>query len=311
MTYTPRIAFDAGMARVERLYALMDPCRLCPRACGARRRSGETGFCGAGPVLKLASWNAHHGEEPPISGTRGSGTLFTSHCTLGCLFCQNFPFSQLHNGEEVCSERLVKVLTLLARRGVHNFNLVTPVHFIPQLLEGILRVRETGAVPPIPIVYNTSGYESLEVLELLDGLVDIWLPDIKYADDAVALRLSRCADYVTHDRQALKAMFRMTDDGKLVLDENGIATSGMIIRHLVLPERLSGTRASFEWLKSELGTKVHISLMCQYFPAHQAHGKPPLDREITHDEYLEAIETVETLGFENVLAQDPEDHGGA
>lgn len=309
MKYVPRLDYDTGMARVEKLYALMDPCRLCPRECGARRRSGETGFCGAGPVLKLASWNAHHGEEPPISGTHGSGTLFTSHCTLGCLFCQNFPFSQLHNGEEIPPDRLMKILTHLAGRGVHNFNLVTPAHFAPQLFEGILRTRES--IGPLPIVYNTSGYESLEVIELLDGLVDIWLPDIKYADDAVALKLSRCADYVGHNRAALKAMFRMTDGGKLQLDDDGLATAGMIIRHLVLPERLSGTRESFEWLKSELGTRVHISLMCQFFPAFKSHGTPPLDREITHDEYLDAIETVERLGFENVLAQDPEDHGGA
>lgn len=309
MKYKPRLNFDAGMARVEKLYALMDPCRLCPRTCGARRRAGETGFCGAGPVLKLASWNAHHGEEPPISGTRGSGTLFTSHCTLGCLFCQNFPFSQLHNGEEITPDRLVKILTQLSRRGVHNFNLVTPAHFAPHLLEGILRARES--MVPLPIVYNTSGYESLEVLELLDGLVDIWLPDIKYADDAIALKLSHCADYVEHNRAALKAMFRMTGGGLLTLDDDGLATAGMIIRHLVLPERLSGTKASFEWLKSEFGTGIHISLMCQFFPAFTSHDVPPLDREITHDEYLDAIETVERLGFENVLAQDPEEHGGA
>jgi len=309
MKYMPRLGFDDGMARIEKLYGLMDPCRLCPRECGARRRSGETGFCGAGPVLKLASWNAHHGEEPPISGTRGSGTLFASHCTLGCLFCQNFPFSQLHNGQETDTAKLVKLLTLLSRRGIHNFNLVTPAHFSPQLFEGILRARE--ATGPLPVVYNTSGYESLEVLELLDGLVDVWLPDIKYSDNGIALELSRCADYVGHNRAALKAMFRMTSGGTLVLDDDGIATSGMIIRHLVLPERLSGTRASFEWLKTQLGTKINISLMCQYFPAHKAHGRPPLDREITHDEYLEAIETVENLGFENVLAQDPEEHGGA
>lgn len=297
------------MARVEKLFALMDPCRLCPRECGARRRAGEVGFCGAGPVLKLASWNAHHGEEPPISGTRGSGTLFASHCTLGCMFCQNFPFSQLHNGEEIPPDRLVKLLTLLARRGVHNFNLVTSAHFNPHLFEGILRAREKTA--PLPIVYNTSGYESLEVLELLDGLVDIWLPDIKYADNAVALRLSRCANYVEHNRAALKAMFRMTDGGNICLDDDGIATSGMIIRHLVLPEGLSGTNASFEWLRSELGTDVQISLMCQFFPAFKSHDMPPLDRAITHEEYLAAIETVERLDFKNVLAQDPEDHGGA
>ncbi len=309
MKYKPRLDFDAGMARVEKLYTLMDPCRLCPRECGARRRAGETGFCGAGPVLKLASWNAHHGEEPPISGTHGSGTLFTSHCTLGCIFCQNFPFSQLHNGEEIPPDRLVKILTQLSRRGVHNFNLVTPAHFAPHLLEGILRARETAL--PLPIVYNTSGYERLEVLELLDGLVDIWLPDIKYADNEIALKFSRCADYVEHNRAALKAMFRMTGGGKLELDDDGLATAGMIIRHLVLPERLSGTKASFEWLKSELGTGVHISLMCQFFPAFKSHDIPPLDRGITHDEYLEAIETVERLGFENVLAQDPEEHGGA
>ncbi|NLI74987.1 MAG: radical SAM protein [Candidatus Riflebacteria bacterium] len=301
------ISLEEARRRVAGLRALADPCRLCPRLCGARRLAGETGFCRAGARLRVASWAAHRGEEPPISGTRGSGTIFASHCTLRCLFCQNFPFSQLGTGQEMAVPDLAGHMLQLARRGVHNINLVTPTPQAPFLLEAFLEAREQGL--DLPLVYNTSGYESLEVLTLLDGLVDIYLPDLKYADDEAAAAISGVADYVAHDRAAIVEMFRQV--GPLQLDAAGLATRGLIVRHLVLPGGRQGTRASFEWLRSALGTEVQVSLMCQYFPAWRAPQTPGFDRRLTDDEYLEAIETVDGLGFTNVWAQDPTEVGGA
>ncbi len=294
-------------ARVDGLRALFDPCRLCPRLCGVRRLAGETGFCRARARLRVASWAVHRGEEPCISGTRGSGTIFASHCTLQCCFCQNFPFSQLGHGQDMEPGELAERMLDLAARGVHNINLVTPTPQAPLLLDAYVEARARGLT--LPLVYNTSGYESLEVLRRLEGLVDIYLPDLKYADDAVAGELSAVRDYVAHDRAAIVEMARQV--GPLQVDAEGIATRGMIIRHLVVPGGLQGTRASFEWLREALGTEVQISLMCQYFPAWRAPERPGLDRRLTDEEYLEAIATVEELGFTNVLAQDPTEVGGA
>jgi len=293
--------------RVVSLKALMDPCRLCPRKCGAHRFSGQLGFCGAGGRLKLASWALHRGEEPAISGTGGSGTIFASHCTLKCCFCQNYPFSQLGNGREMEPEELSERMLQLEKRGVHNINLVTPTQFSPLLLEAFIIAREKGL--QLPLVYNTSGYETLEVLGLLDGIVDIYLPDLKYSDDLISGRISRVDDYVTHSRASIIEMFRQV--GNLDTNRDGIGARGLIVRHLVLPGGLQGTRVSFEWLAGALGTEVCISLMCQYFPAWRAPEIPGLDRKITDEEYLEAIGIVEKLGFINVLAQDPDELGGA
>lgn len=298
------------MTPVEKVAALrqmLDPCRLCPRECGARRLTGEIGFCKAGARLKLAAWAAHRGEEPFLSGTRGSGTIFASHCTLKCVFCQNYPFSQLGNGMEMDPPKLADLILDLSRRGVHNINLVTPTPFAPFLFEGLLTAREQGLA--LPLVYNTSGYEGIEVLRILEGLVDIYLPDLKYADDKVAAKVSAVSDYVRHDREAIVEMFRQV--GHLQTDSDGIARRGLVIRHLILPGQLQGTQDSFTWLRDAIGKEVQISLMCQYFPAWQAPGIPGLDRPITDHEYLEAIGIVEGLGFKNVLAQDSDAVGGA
>lgn len=293
--------------RIDALWELFDPCRLCPRECRAHRRDGKLGSCGAGAGFRLAAWAVHRGEEPPVSGTRGSGTIFASHCPLHCVFCQNYPFSQLGNGQDLNLDALADTFVKLAGKGVHNLNFVTPTHYVPHLFDAWSRVR--SELEGLPIVYNTSGYESLEVLRLLDGMVDLYLPDVRYADNRVARQLSTVGDYVEVDRAAILEMARQV--GPVQVDEEGIGRRGLIIRHLVLPGNLAGTRNSLEWIKSALGNEVQLSLMCQYFPAHKAPGLPGLDRRLEPEEYQEALEIVEELGFENVWAQDPFEEGGA
>ena len=288
-------------ARVEASVARLLACDLCPRRCGVNRLQGELGFCRAGPLAKVASWNAHMWEEPPITGSRGSGTIFFSHCTGRCLFCQNYPISQLGVGDEVTHERLAGMMLALQRRGCHNINLVTPTHYVPQILSALEVAAEKGLC--IPLLYNTSGYESVETLRLLDGVVDIYLPDAKYADDAVALRLSGFCDYVVHNRAALCAM-RDQVGADLQCDDRGIALRGLVVRHLVLPEGLSQTPAVLGWLAEHLSRQVHVSLMAQYFPAHKAVSDPQLGRRISPSEYARALDVLEALGLERGWRQE-------
>ncbi|GAB4274342.1 MAG: radical SAM protein [Candidatus Rifleibacteriota bacterium] len=271
------------------------------------RDSGETGFCKTANQIKIAAWAHHRGEEPPISGQLGSGTIFSSNCTLGCCFCQNFPFSQLGNGQIMTPNQLGNIFSKLADEGVHNLNFVTPTHVMPILLQAWL--ESSPGAQSLPIVYNSSGYESVALLRLLEGIVDIYLPDIKYCSNPVADDLSKCSNYVETNRKALKIMYEQVGD--LCLDESGIATRGLIIRHLVLPDNLAGSRESFEWLRSELGTSVHISLMSQYFPAYKAALHEKINRPINENEYIEVLELIENMGFQNVWAQDPTERGGA
>jgi putative pyruvate formate lyase activating enzyme len=276
--------------RIERAYALLESCTLCPRECGVNRLAGQQGFCCVGLKPKVASWNVHPWEEPPISGSRGSGTIFFSGCTGRCLFCQNYPISQLGVGNVVSVDRLAEMMLELQGKGCHNVNLVTATHFVPQILAALPHAIEGGL--RLPLVYNSSGYEAVEVLRLLDGVVDIWLPDAKYADDDTALRLSGFRHYVEHNRAALQEMHRQVGD-ELVLDENGLAKRGMIVRHLVLPEGLAGTGEVLNWIATALSPRVHVSLMDQYFPAHRAVGHAALGRRVTPEEYEEALRAFE------------------
>lgn len=295
-------------SRLPELQKLMSPCCLCPRNCGANRQIGEQGFCKTGNVIKIASWAQHRGEEPPISGHNGSGTIFASGCTFACFFCQNFPFSQLGNGQEFNATELGKVFSKLAKRGAHNLNFVTPTHVIPLLLEAWLQSSEEARA--LPIVYNCSGYESPAVIDLLDQIVDIYLPDLKYASNKIACELSAVSDYVDINRMTLTKMHEQV--GLLTTSATTqMAERGMIIRHLILPQNLSGSEESLVWLKDSIGTEVHISLMSQYFPAHKAHSHPILGRPVTLDEYAKVLDLVENMGFTNVWAQDPTEHGGA
>jgi putative pyruvate formate lyase activating enzyme len=254
----------------------------------------------------VASWNIHPWEEPPISGTRGSGTIFFSGCTGRCLFCQNYPISQLEVGNKVSVERLAGMMLELQGKGCHNVNLVTPTHFVPQIMAALPHAIEKGL--RIPLVYNTSGYETLKALKLLEGVVDIYLPDAKYAGDQTAHRLSGFVRYVEANRAALKEIYRQVG-AELVLDDAGIARRGLIVRHLVLPDSLAGTPEVLRWLAENLSPRVHVSLMDQYFPAHKAVGHPILGRKITDEEYEEALSAFDEAGLENGWRQEHEEDG--
>lgn len=274
-------------------------CNLCPRRCGVDRVAGEVGFCKAGRVAAVSSYNDHRGEEPPVSGTRGSGTIFLTNCNLRCVFCQNYPISQLSNGEEAAPERMAGMMLALQRRGCHNINFVTPTHYMPQILEALFIAAGQGL--NIPLVYNCGGYESLESLEILDGVIDIYMPDCKYALDENAEKYSSAPGYFGHAKAAIREMWRQR--GALQLDEDGVAVSGLIIRHLVLPNGISGTEAVFRFIAEELGTNVFMSIMEQYFPANRAMSFPELARRVTDDEYDDALGAAEDLGLTTGWAQ--------
>jgi putative pyruvate formate lyase activating enzyme len=275
-------------------------CELCPHGCGVDRLAGERGVCGMGDLPKVSSWNLHAWEEPPISGHRGSGTIFFSGCTGRCCFCQNYPISQLGYGDVVSISRLANMMLELQRRGAHNINLVTPTHFVPAILAALPHAVRQGL--RLPLVYNTSGYERVETLRLLEGVVDIWLPDAKYADDAVARRLSGFQNYVEHNRAALREMLRQVG-AELVVDSEGLARRGLIVRHMVLPDGLAGSAAVLAWIAQELCPQVHVSLMDQYFPAHRAVGDPVLGRKLRPEEYAAALEAIDASGLENGWCQ--------
>ncbi len=243
-------------------------------------------------------------EEPPITGARGSGTIFFSGCTGRCRFCQNYPISQLGYGNTVSIDRFAEMMLELQGRGAHNINFVTPTHFVPQILAAVDRAAGQGL--HVPLVYNTSGYDTVETLRLLEGVIDIWLPDAKYADDAVARRISGFPRYVAHNRAALREIYRQVG-AELVLDEQGIARRGMIIRHLVLPGGLAGTADVMRWIAAELSPLVHVSIMDQYFPAYKVLDDPILGRKITSEEYEAALEAFDVAGLENGWLQEHEE----
>ena len=288
-------------ARIEEAYKLLDACRVCPRACGVNRLKDEKlGFCRSGLYPVISSVSPHHGEEPPLSGTKGSGTIFFTNCNLRCVYCQNYPISQMGNGAVRTVGELACQMTWLQEQGCHNLNLVTPTHFVPQILKALGIARERGF--DLPIVYNTSGYESLETLRLLDGIVTIYLPDMRYNDNAAALRYSVAPHYVEINRAAIQEMYRQV--GNLVIDEEGIATRGLIIRHLVLPGGLSGTEGVMKFLAEEISKDVYISLMSQYFPAYKTTEHKEINRRITEAEYDAAYESKMKYGLKNGWVQE-------
>lgn len=288
--------------RAETLYGLWARCRLCPWACRVNRPSGERGRCRATAVLKVAKALAHFGEEPPVSGTCGSGTIFFSHCHLRCCFCQNYQISQEGLGEVNSVEQLAQKMLSLQEQGCHNINLVSPTHYLPLIVQALNIATAGGLV--IPLVYNSNGYESVETLRVLDGIVDIYLPDAKYGTAASAQRYSQACEYPNVNRDAIKEMFRQV--GPLVTNHAGIAVKGLIIRHLVLPDNLARTEAVLQSLHRIVGPEIHISLMGQYQPVFKAHYNPEINRRPTAEEYQRAVQALSSLGFENGWVQDPE-----
>jgi len=281
--------------RIENAYKLLSSCEVCPRKCGVNRLEGKKGFCRSSEEVIVSSYNTHFGEEPPLVGNFGSGTIFFTNCNLKCVYCQNYPISQLGNGNKVSLSELAKIMFALQKRKCHNINLVTPTHFVPQILKSLKLAIKMGLY--LPIVYNTSGYESVKTLKLLDGIVDIYLPDARYADNEIAGKYSSAPDYFEIMKKALKEMYRQVGD--LAVDRMGIARSGLIVRHLVLPEGLSGTKKIMHFIAREISPHTYISLMAQYFPAYQAGQFPPLSRRINRGEYREALRAFEEEGLGN------------
>jgi putative pyruvate formate lyase activating enzyme len=299
----PARIIDVG----ERLLARLTACDLCPHACGIDRTTGETGLCGATDQLLVASCNLHHGEEPPLSGDRGSGTIFFSGCSLSCLYCQNYPISQQLVGSPMSIDDLAEAMLSLQERGAHNINLVTPDHFVGHIVKAIgLAVRQ-GLT--LPIICNSSGYQKLETLQLLDGIIDIYLVDMRYADDEIARNCSQAERYKEVNQAAVREMFRQV--GNLVFAADGTAVSGVLVRHLVLPGGKSGSEEVFRFLADEVSPDIYVSVMSQYFPAYRAVNHPELGRKITRAEFDKAVELFYTAGLSNGYIQDMRARGGA
>ena len=289
--------------RAEALEGRLAACDICPRECGDNRLEGERGFCRAGGRPQVASVCSHHGEEPAISGSRGSGTVFFAGCNLRCVYCQNHQISQ---GEAVASDPGMTsgslagdLLYLQNGLGCHNVNFVSPSHFVPQMVRAVLEAAGRGF--ELPLVYNTSSYDSLATLKALDGIVDIYLADLRYASDRWAWQLSRAPGYRAHARAAITEMYRQV--GLLETDGDGVARSGLIVRHLVLPDGLAGSRESLTWLATEISPAVTVSVMSQYHPAHHADRVPSLRRTIARAEYDEVVDLLGSLGMENGWVQ--------
>lgn len=272
--------------RVELLGEILQECRLCPRECRVNRSSGETGYCGAGADLAVSSAFPHFGEEPPLVGYHGSGTIFLTHCNLRCIFCQNYDISHLGRGEPMTLSDTAKIMVRLQDMGCHNINFVTPTHYVPQIVASLPQAIEWGL--RVPLVYNCSGYESIEVIRLLDGIVDIYMPDAKFMNEKYAGQFSNAPDYPQVIRQVLKEMHRQVGD--LITNPQGIAERGLLIRHLVMPGGVASSEAVLEFIAEEISIHSYVNIMDQYRPEYEAHEYPEINRRITHKEYLEAIQ---------------------
>jgi putative pyruvate formate lyase activating enzyme len=279
--------------RVKAAKELLQRCHLCPRNCGIDRSIGEKGTCRTGHLAIISSYGPHFGEEPPLVGKTGSGTIFFTNCNLQCLFCQNYSISQLGNGFEISKEDLARIMLSLQNSGCTNINLVSPTHVVPQILEGLEIAIELGL--NLPLVYNSSGYDRIEVLKILDGIIDIYMPDMKYSNDEIARDLSGIEDYSSINRSAVKEMHRQV--GNLQLDCEHIATQGLLIRHLVLPHRLAGTRRTVEFISRDISPDSYVNIMDQYRPCYKAFQWQQLSSPLSSREFSEAIELASESGL--------------
>ena len=292
-------------SRARQAYEIYRECRVCPHACGVDRTQGQTGYCGQTDLLSVSSSVRHFGEEPPLVGTGGVGNLFVTACNMRCDYCQNFQISQLWKKQalptavelERTYQSTAEQMVRLQEEGVHFIGWVSPSHVVPGLLKSLSLARDMGL--KIPIIYNTNGYDALPTLKLLDGVVDIYLPDLKYAHSATAKKISHIQEYAEFSREAVLEMYRQV--GPLVLGEDGLALHGLLVRHLLLPEGLAGTWETLCFIALEMSPSVSLSLMSQYRPVHKA--RFPLNREITIEEYESAIAMTRELGIENLYLQ--------
>jgi putative pyruvate formate lyase activating enzyme len=290
--------------RVATMEARLKRCNLCPRQCFVDRVEGARGACHSGLLPIVSSVCAHQGEEPVLSGTRGSGALFFGNCNMSCVYCQNFQISQdpeAQRANEISPTQLARQMIYLQDElGCHNINLVSPSPLVPQIARAVLEAVPMGL--RLPLVYNTGGYDSLLTVTQLDGIIDIYLPDLRYASDRWAMRYSHAPGYVRHARAAIREMYRQVGD--LEIDDDGLATRGLIVRHLILPNGFAGSEDSLSWLVSEISPNVTVSIMSQYFPAHRAKEITELSRTITTEEYSSVVSLVERLGLENGWVQE-------
>jgi putative pyruvate formate lyase activating enzyme len=284
---------------LEQQNAALTLCNICPRHCHADRRNGEIGFCHAPKLPKVALVSAHFWEEPPISGIKGSGTVFFSHCNLRCVFCQNYEISENGFGTEISIKRLAEIFIEQQNRGLHNINLVSPTHFISQIATALRLAKNSGL--NIPIVYNSNGYETMEGLRQLDGLIDIYLPDFKYWEEALAREYSAAPNYFTIASQAILEMRRQVPQD--VFDANGMMQKGLIVRHLVLPSHYRDSFRILDWIRYALGADTYVSLLSQYTPMHRANTIKALSRRLTTFEYQKVTEYFFNIGLKNGFMQ--------
>lgn len=279
--------------KVEEAYQILSNCSLCPRECGVNRLQGEKGYCGMSAQLYISSFGPHFGEEPELVGRFGSGTIFLTGCSLRCAFCQNYEISHLNRGYRLKVEELSEVMLALEAQGCENINFVTPTHYVPQLMEAIIFSKKKGL--SLPIVYNSGGYEKLETLRLLEGFVDIYMPDAKFSLSDLAERYCQAADYPQLMQKAIKEMHRQV--GNLDVSEAGIAKRGLLVRHLVMPGSLKNSELIFKFLAEEISRDTYLNIMAQYYPSYQAFHFKEIARRVSREEYLQAISLAKNYGL--------------
>ena len=282
---------------------LLEKCTICPHNCGINRTNNQIGRCNSKDTVKIALYSTHNFEEPCISEKKGSGTVFFSNCNMNCVFCQNYEISQQGKGKEITIEELAEIFIKQQEKDVENINLVTPTSYVPQIIEAIKIARNKGL--KLPIVYNTNGYEKVETLKMLEGYVDIYLPDFKYSDNELAKRLSKVNNYFEIATQALTEMYKQT--GKAVFDDRGIMQKGMIIRHLVLPNHILNSRRVLKWINENMHD-VYVSVMAQYFPTYKAKDIEDINRKLTKEEYEQIENYLYRLDLENGYIQELGEH---
>ena len=291
--YLEKLTMPELKQRAEALHQLLVECRICPNECKAKRTEGETGECHSKVEVYISSVGPHFGEEPPLVGTNGSGTIFFTNCNLDCQFCQNYDISHLGMGEKASKSDLARSMLQLQHIGCHNINLVTPTHFSPQIVDELVLAIEKGL--ELPIVYNCGGYESVETLKLLEDIVDIYMPDIKYSIDENALKYSGVQNYWETVKLTVKEMHQQVGD--LKLSKRGIAQRGLLVRHLVLPNDIAGSKAVVDFVADEISTDTYLNIMDQYRPAYHANIYPELNRRITPSEYKDVIDYAHNKGL--------------
>ena len=282
----------------------LDKCEICPRKCEVNRNNNQIGWCKSTDRVKIGLYSTHNFEEPCISGDKGSGTVFFSNCTMNCIFCQNYEISQLGKGKEISIEELSNIFIMQQEKGVHNINLVTPTSYVYQIIEAIKIAKAKGL--NIPIVYNTNGYENIETIKALNGYVDVYLPDLKYAEEKLAIEYSGAKNYFEVATNAIKEMIKQV--GNIKLNEDGIIQKGVIIRHLVLPNHIENSKKVLLWIKQNLPNDIYVSIMAQYFPTYKAKENQKLNRKLTKKEWEQIEKYVEEIDIENGFIQELGDH---